>query len=82
MVLRIHRKLADKKNKQTKINKTKHIRKLACHIDWGYISYLALLFTSLLTIEGNFGHELQLINSLKRFKNAVNRVDISLSTAE
>ena len=66
MVLRIHRKLADKK-KQTKINKTKHITKLACHIDWGYISYLALLFTSLLIKAGNFGHELQLIKSLKRF---------------
>ena len=82
MMFRIHRKLADKKNKQTKINKTKQITKLACDIDWGYISYLALLFTSLLAIEGNFGHELQLIKSLKRLKNAVNRVDISPLTAE
>ena len=52
--------------KQTKINKTKHITKLACHIDWGYISYLALLFIWLLTIEGNFGRELQLIKKFEK----------------
>ena len=70
------------RHKKTKINKTKQIAKLACDIDWGYISYLALLFTSLQAIEGNFGHEFQLIKSLKRFKNAVHRVDISPLTAE
>ena len=56
MVFRIHRKLADKK--KTKQNKTKNKNKISMTLIGGYISYLALLFTSLLAIEKKFGHEL------------------------